>query len=241
MNRNSHLQEITADLFQPGRMPSFMIGWVNGNDYETTNETFGILPLSDVTRAKLQMLPYNPQLARDLKIRHQHLAQEQKTQFAVLPIHTPEEQALYRTLAKRPDGLFAGKTQPNWVAVAQDWARFCDGIYIFYKVSPFLASYSSSMSSLLTHSLLSFRSISRTITRSGTNIATRRTQWNSASATSTHSRCCLSHRQQPSRPFQLKTVQHWTNKLMHSASASSRMGKMRCLSGTSISHSDALV
>ena len=87
------------------------------------------------------MLPYHDAFAKQQKIRHQHLAQQQHTRVAVLPVHTPSERALYRLLVKQPNGLFSGKTQPNWVTVAVEWSRHCDGIHIFYKLPEQLKNY----------------------------------------------------------------------------------------------------
>jgi hypothetical protein len=111
-----------------------MHGWVNGNDYERSGESFGILPLSEATRVKLGMLAYHPNFARDKKIRHRYLAQQQKTRMAILPVHTTEERALFRLLVQRSDGLFSGPNQPNWVAVAVEWNKASNGVHIFYKV-----------------------------------------------------------------------------------------------------------
>jgi hypothetical protein len=91
-----------------------------------------------MTQTKLGMLPYHNVFASQQKILHRHLAQQQHTRVAVLPVHTPDERALYRMLVKKSNGLFSGKTQPNWVSVAAEWSQYCDGIHIFYKVWLFL-------------------------------------------------------------------------------------------------------
>ena len=111
-----------------------MVGWVNGNEYEQSTETFGILPLSEAMHTKLGMLPYHNIHARETKIHHHYLAQCQQTRVAVLPVHTQQEWSLYRLLVKQSNGLFSGTKQPNWVAVAVEWSKYADGIHIFYKV-----------------------------------------------------------------------------------------------------------
>jgi hypothetical protein len=111
-----------------------MVGWINGREYEHMQESFGILPLDDHTQHKLGMLTYHPDFAAEKKIRHHYLAKMQHTRIAVLPIHTTYERALYRLLVKKPNGLFSGRTQPNWIAVATAWMQHADGIQIFYKV-----------------------------------------------------------------------------------------------------------
>jgi len=109
-------------------------GWVNGNDYERASETFGILPSSENTRTKLGMLEYHPDFAREHKIRHPHLARLQQTRMAILPVHTPEEKALYRLFLNDNMGHFSGKKQPNWITLAQQWSARSNGTNIFYKV-----------------------------------------------------------------------------------------------------------
>ena len=118
----------------PGVKQVTLPGWVNGNDYELASETFGVLPLSDDTRAKFGMLVYHPDFARECKIRHPHLAQLQQTRMAILPVHTPEEKALYRLFLNDTAGHFAGKKQPNWITLTQQWSARCNGTSIFYKV-----------------------------------------------------------------------------------------------------------
>jgi hypothetical protein len=76
-----------------------MAGWVNGTEYEQCTKSFDILPLSEATRTKLGMLGYHPQFAAE-KITHRHLAQHQQTCMAVLPIHTPQEWALFRVFVQ---------------------------------------------------------------------------------------------------------------------------------------------
>jgi hypothetical protein len=139
-NHLAALLNETQDLFipQPEHNDSPMAGWVNGNEYERSTESFGILPLSESSRAKLGMLGYHNDFALNQKILHRHLAQQQQTRMAVLPVHTPTERALYRMLVKQDKGLFSGKTQPNWIAVAAEWSKHCDGIRIFYKVRSFI-------------------------------------------------------------------------------------------------------
>jgi hypothetical protein len=54
--------------------------------------------------------------------------------MAILPVHTSQERALFRILVKKPNGLFSGTRQPDWIAVTVEWSQYCDGIHIFYKV-----------------------------------------------------------------------------------------------------------
>ncbi|GBE79021.1 hypothetical protein SCP_0202180 [Sparassis crispa] len=131
----------TADAFVPMASRGSLTGWINGDDYEQTNENFGILPLSSSARKRLAMQEYDAEFAKKEKIRHQHLAMQQRTQIPILPLHTAEERALYRMLVKQPGGHFAGKTQPNWVSLARDWSRYCNGVHVFYKLPEHLKNY----------------------------------------------------------------------------------------------------
>jgi hypothetical protein len=87
-NYISELLDRTAAAFAPDAKHVSMIGWVNGNEYEQSTETFGILPLSEDMRTKLGMLPYHDTFATETKIHHRYLAECQRTCVAVLPVHT---------------------------------------------------------------------------------------------------------------------------------------------------------
>src|SRR5208283_277530 len=133
-NRISHLLDMTSGKFTsvpPNFGPG---GWVNGNQYVQSKEVFGILPLPEISRRSLGMLVYHPDFAKEKKIRHNYLATKQNARFAILPIHTKEERALFRLLIADLNGFFAGKKEPDWQAVAARWSSHADGISIFYKV-----------------------------------------------------------------------------------------------------------
>ena len=110
-------------------------GWVNGNKYVRSQESFGVLPIAEEVQTKLGMLVYHPAYASTLKIRYPYLAARQGTRTTVVPIHTKAERILFKMLVHEKDGLFAGEREPNWDTVAVRWAGHSDGINIFYKVS----------------------------------------------------------------------------------------------------------
>ncbi|KAG5643535.1 hypothetical protein DXG03_000676 [Asterophora parasitica] len=112
--------------------------WVNGNNYESSSETFGILPLTDATRTQLSMFTFNPDLAKQEKTHHSHLASLQCTRIAILPVHTHDERALFSLFVCHHNGHFTGRTQPNWIALTREWSNHCDGKTIFYKASLFV-------------------------------------------------------------------------------------------------------
>jgi hypothetical protein len=112
---------------------STLKGWVNGNLYVQTTETFGILPVPSNVQESTDILPFDPNLV--LK-RHGYLARKQGTRFAVLTLHTDEEKKLFSRLMntensfKRPQG-------PDWAIAVRIWNQNADGKTIFYKVSQF--------------------------------------------------------------------------------------------------------
>jgi len=95
-NRLSRLLDRTTHAFVRGASHS-MSGWVNGNDYERSSETFGILPVREETQQKLSMLPYHSEHATTMKIHHSGLAKQM--------------------LIHRKDGHFTGPSPPNWIAI----------------------------------------------------------------------------------------------------------------------------
>jgi hypothetical protein len=109
-------------------------GWINGENYVQASENFGILPTPDSTRTHLGMLDFHPSFAEKKKTKHTYLARQQNTRTAVLPVHTKAERGLFALLVSDVHGLFAGKREPNWEAVASRWVGHSDGVTIFYKV-----------------------------------------------------------------------------------------------------------
>jgi hypothetical protein len=78
------------------------------------------------------MHDYSEPFAVGEKILHRHLAKQQQTRIAVLPIHTPDERALFRLFMKFDE---SSKSQPNWTSFTSHWSEHCDGKTIFYKVN----------------------------------------------------------------------------------------------------------
>ncbi|KAF9061755.1 hypothetical protein BDP27DRAFT_1369379 [Rhodocollybia butyracea] len=89
-NRLASLIDRAEHAFKHPLKPP-VVGWVNGNDYERSSESFGILSLS-------------LSVQRKLGIKHYELAKRQGTRMAILPLHTSEEFAIWRVLVKQPHG-----------------------------------------------------------------------------------------------------------------------------------------
>ncbi|KAI0688289.1 hypothetical protein BC835DRAFT_1529543 [Cytidiella melzeri] len=78
-NRLAQLADVTRVAFAPKTAEASVIGWVNGRDYASSQEAFGILPLPPSIRQKLGFLPYNKALAKGEKIKHANLAKQQNS------------------------------------------------------------------------------------------------------------------------------------------------------------------
>lgn len=149
---------------------------MNGDEYEDTSETFGILPLTLSARTKLGMQPFYSQYANNMKIQHYHLTKLQGTRVAMLPIHTLAERSMFHLIMKdhSETKCFGAWEQPNWVAFTQEWAARSDRIQIFYKVSVCLPSQYIQIA--LTYFYGSFQSTSRYTINNGLSIGTKKTQ-----------------------------------------------------------------
>ncbi|KAL6306811.1 hypothetical protein BKA93DRAFT_748186 [Sparassis latifolia] len=137
----AHLIDETADVFSLDSADVIIAGFMNGNDYARSTESFGILPLSESSRTQLGMLPYSADFVAAAKIRHGHLAKQQCTRITILPLHMPEECAIFQMLMNQHGGPFMGPTQLNWVMMAANWSNCCNGQHIFYKLPEHLKNY----------------------------------------------------------------------------------------------------
>ncbi|KAH8068402.1 hypothetical protein BXZ70DRAFT_1069038 [Cristinia sonorae] len=91
------------------------------------------------------MLNYHTAFAKNTGIRHRELALRQNTRYAVLPIHTAAERALFRFMitqlgsSRKENGT--STTAPNWHVMATQWSAHCDGRTIFYKLPEHLRAH----------------------------------------------------------------------------------------------------
>ncbi|THH17937.1 hypothetical protein EUX98_g9038 [Antrodiella citrinella] len=142
-NKIASLVDYTSDAFKVRSVEPTVVGWVNGDEYEESKETFGILPFSEAMRKKFGMESFHSQYAADKKILHFFLAKLQNTRVAVVPVHTSSERSLFRLMMKEHSDVkcFGAREQPNWVMFTTAWANRCDGIQIFYKLPEHLKAY----------------------------------------------------------------------------------------------------
>jgi hypothetical protein len=108
--------------------------WINGNDYEQTQEVFGILPFDAAVRQDLGMLQYDEQFVQDQKPRHQWLSKQQRVQFAVLPVHTHDESLLFHLYAENSPLFTSLNGQPDFTGLCKRMNEHADGKSFFYKV-----------------------------------------------------------------------------------------------------------
>ncbi|TCD61520.1 hypothetical protein EIP91_008291 [Steccherinum ochraceum] len=139
-NRITHLLNQLSTKFERPPVGFGLGGWVNGNDYTRSKEVIGILPLPQATKTSLDMLNYNAAFAKKAAVRHRELALRQGTQYAVLPIHTAAERALFRCMITQL-GENDQSRAPNWQALATRWSGHCDGRTIFYKLPEHLRAH----------------------------------------------------------------------------------------------------
>ncbi len=84
------INERQAHKLIPGS--STLAGWVNGDYYIQTKETFGILPVPAYVQLSSRLLPYDHETPPK---KHTYLSHKQTTRFAVLTLHTDEEKQLF--------------------------------------------------------------------------------------------------------------------------------------------------
>lgn len=96
-------------------------------------EPFGILAFDDDTLRRSGMLPFSSTFVKENKIRYERLSWMQGTLFAVLPVHSREERALFQAYAESSP-LFDGPQQPDFTALASHMNAHADGVRVFYKV-----------------------------------------------------------------------------------------------------------
>jgi len=131
-NHLAHLLDLTTDAMLSHTV--VRSGWVNGNNYESANETFGMIQLSPTLFKPLGMFEFSQEYAHEQKIRHKYIAEHQGTLVAVLPIHTRNERDLFQLLSQSSPLFMDPAHQPNWTALTSVWAGHANGKTIFYKV-----------------------------------------------------------------------------------------------------------
>lgn len=126
----NHLQERLLYLDDMLENPLLLDGWINGNLYEPTTETIGILAVPESLRHDYNMAGFDDELA-DKKQKHRYLAQMQGTRKAILPVHTEEEKKIFRDMMA-DSSVFAAC---HWKKAAPKWNERAEtNTGLFYKV-----------------------------------------------------------------------------------------------------------
>lgn len=132
-NRVASLRERATQALRPDAT-DYVSSWVNLDNYQQTNEPFGLLPFDGPARERGSMLPYDPAFLKEHpRTRHQFLSNLQGTRFAVLPVHTREERTLFQSFA-HSSPLFSGPQHPDFTAIASLFNTHANGADVFYKV-----------------------------------------------------------------------------------------------------------
>ncbi|KAL7410044.1 hypothetical protein BDY24DRAFT_444398 [Mrakia frigida] len=142
INRTSVLLNYLADAV-PGA-ESYR-GWMNGDLYERTSETFGICPTPDALRDNWHTAPLPPVPSERKKqtASQDWLRQKQGVALAILP---PTTLFAMRYFHKTQPSFVVtgrgGKTSVNWVGFAQGWNETADGVERTYITPDMLMAYS---------------------------------------------------------------------------------------------------
>ncbi|KAJ7676813.1 hypothetical protein DFH06DRAFT_942686, partial [Mycena polygramma] len=127
--RETHPGYVNVSLFQPTQ-ESFFISELPQHIRDSYN-----IPPRDSPRINSSIAPLPlVDLSGGRTCRYEFLAASQNTKFALTPIHTNEEYALYNSAA-RPGGQFGNSSgPPNFKEMAKWWSTRVNGKTIFYKL-----------------------------------------------------------------------------------------------------------
>ena len=134
INRLQVLLESTRHLIPDSQT---LTGWINGDLYTPADETIGILPVPDSFRALADIQSYHH--AEDSKNKHSYLAQQQKTKYAVISVHSTAEKQLFKKLMQEDPNFTGTNATPDWKTAVRIWNRKANGKDIFYKASKYFS------------------------------------------------------------------------------------------------------
>ncbi|KAJ7826442.1 hypothetical protein B0H13DRAFT_316589 [Mycena leptocephala] len=131
-------------------------GYLNVSLFERTQESFFISELPQHIRDSYNIPPHDHPLRTNTDItplplvdlsgartcRYEFLAAAQNTKFALVPIHTNEEYALFNS-AVRPGGQFGNQSSgpPNFKEMTKWWSTRANGKAIFFKIPEHLQNH----------------------------------------------------------------------------------------------------
>ncbi|KAJ7769226.1 hypothetical protein DFH07DRAFT_769122 [Mycena maculata] len=139
-NQLQEMQALTRDIVPNSCLT--VKNWINGHLYIPTSEVSGVLLIPPSVRSASGMGDFNP--TTDSKQRHRFLASRQGTRKPVLPVHTPEEQTLFKRLMESEPAFNSRAAGPNWNQAVKIWnrkAEFYGNNEVSYKVAEHLHAY----------------------------------------------------------------------------------------------------
>ncbi|KAJ7658753.1 hypothetical protein DFH06DRAFT_1407245 [Mycena polygramma] len=135
------IQELEITLAEGyGLMPT-PLAWVNGNLYQQTEQSVGIVRIPRSVCGPVEIQPYNEEIDSKRTQKQQYLARMQGTRIAVLPVHTVTEKLLFNELMRTSPAFQSCKTAVSTAATAI-WNREAESKPdIFYKLEEQLTAY----------------------------------------------------------------------------------------------------
>ncbi|KAF7290249.1 3'-5' exonuclease domain-containing protein [Mycena indigotica] len=129
--------EITLGEYY-GKAP-LELSWVNGNLFEQSEQSVGIVKIPQSICTSLEIQSYNT--ATDSKQKQAYLAKMQGTRIPVLPVHTVAEKKLFASLMRTSEKFSSCKNSIT-AAATVIWNRSANPTeMIFYKLEEQLTSY----------------------------------------------------------------------------------------------------
>ena len=129
----NNIQGLEITLAECYKKLPLELAWVNGNLYQKTQQTIGIIKISQTICAPVKIQPYNEEA--DSKQKQAYLAKMQGTRKPVLPVHTLAEKMLFNKLMRTSPAFQNCKTAIS-AAAAEIWNREAEKEQdVYYKVS----------------------------------------------------------------------------------------------------------
>ncbi|KAJ6473082.1 hypothetical protein C8R45DRAFT_776206, partial [Mycena sanguinolenta] len=133
------IQELEITLGERYKKPPLELAWVNGNLYQKTQQTIGIIKIPQTICAPVKIQPYNEEA--DSKQKQAYLAKMQGTRKPVLPVHTLAEKMLFNKLMRTSPAFQNCKTAIS-AAAAEIWNREAEKEQdVYYKLDEQLTAY----------------------------------------------------------------------------------------------------
>ncbi|KAJ7705637.1 hypothetical protein B0H16DRAFT_1901821, partial [Mycena metata] len=135
------IRELEITLAEGYGLPPAPLAWVNGNLYQQTEQSVGIIRIPRSVCGPVEIQSYNNEIDSKRTQKQQYLARMQGTRIAVLPVHTITEKVLFNDLMRTSPAFQSCKTAISTAATAI-WNRQAEAkADIFYKLEEQLTAY----------------------------------------------------------------------------------------------------